>query len=123
MIKGVISANREAVIKLTVYRSDNLPLEIDAAIDTGFNDFLTLRPEQIAEFGLVRRAYIRASLGDGSIISLPIYTVTVLWHDQIRIIDVLETQNEPLIGMSLLYGSHVLLDVIDGGEVNITPLT
>jgi hypothetical protein len=53
---------------------------------------------------------------------LPVYTATVLWHDQPRSVDVLETQNDALIGMSLLYGSRVLLDVVDGGSVDISPL-
>jgi clan AA aspartic protease len=122
MMNGTISANREAVLKLTVYRADGQTQEIDAAIDTGFNDFLTLRPEQIAEFGLNRRAFIRASLGDGSIVSLPVYSAIVLWHGQSRAVDVLETDNDPLIGMALLYGSRLLLDVIDGGAVTISPL-
>jgi clan AA aspartic protease len=122
MRTGSISSNREAVLRLEIHGSSGQVEEIEAAIDTGFNDFLTLRPQQIAALGLAQRAYIRASLADGSIVSLPVYTATVLWHNQSRSIDVLETQNDPLIGMSLLYGSRVTLDVIDGGSVVILPL-
>ncbi len=123
MINGFISANREAVLKLTVFSSAELPKEVDAVIDTGFNEYVTLTPEQISEFGLIRRAYIHASLGDGNFVSLPVYTIDILWHGQLRSVDVLETNNEPLIGLALLYGSRVLLDVVDGGSVAVSPLS
>lgn len=119
---GNISTDREALIDLSVQRTDGVWEEVKTAIDTGFNDFLTLRPEQITEFDLVWRAAIRATLGDGSIVSLPVDAANVLWYDQPRSVDVLETQNDPLIGRSLLYGSRVLLDVVDGGSVDISPL-
>ena len=34
----------------------------------------------------------------------------------------LDADGGPLVGMSLLYGSRVTLDVVDGGPITIEPL-
>ncbi len=58
-----------------------------------------------------------AALADGSRILLDVYRAVVLWDGSERDIDVLAMGSEPLIGMSLLDGSDVRLQVTDGGLV------
>lgn len=65
---------------------------------------------------------MRAVLADGHRVTLRVYAATVLWDGEERDIDVLAIGNEPLVGMSLLEGSDVGLQVIDGGLVTIEPL-
>nr|MBC8228759.1 clan AA aspartic protease [bacterium] len=48
-----------------------------------------------------------------------VYLAKVLWHNQEREVLVLQADGGPLVGMSLLYGSRVTLDVVDGGDVII----
>ena len=50
------------------------------------------------------------------------YRCTVLWYGQLRSIQVVEANSEPLLGMELLLGSRVTLDVRDGGPVIINAL-
>lgn len=64
----------------------------------------------------------RATLGDGSMVVLDLYLATVSWHVQEREVLVLQAEGGALVGMSLLYGSRVVLDVVDGGEVTIATL-
>jgi predicted aspartyl protease len=40
-MKGIISSDREALIKLSIQRTDGQWVEVKVAIDTGFNDYLT----------------------------------------------------------------------------------
>lgn len=122
MITGTISPNREATVNLTAFGPTGNSITFDAVIDTGFDDFVTLQPAQIVTLSLARRATIRAALADGTIVSLPVYSVEIVWHGVRRKVDAIETHNDALIGMSLLYGSRVTLDVIDGGTVMISPL-
>lgn len=42
MIAGVVTANREAVMPVTVRNSQGHDVTVDAVIDTGFTGFLTL---------------------------------------------------------------------------------
>jgi predicted aspartyl protease len=64
----------------------------------------------------------RATLGDGNVVVLDVYLVKVLWHNQEREVLVLQADGGPLVGMSLLYGSRVTLDVVDDGNVTINTL-
>jgi hypothetical protein len=46
----------------------------------------------------------------------------VRWEGQLREGIVLAADGMPLVGMALLSGSRVCLDIIDGGRVTIEPL-
>lgn len=53
---------------------------------------------------------------------LDVYLAKVLWYGQEREVLVLQADGGPLVGMSLLYGSRVMLEVVDNGDVTIDPL-
>ena len=122
MINGRVTVYREAIISLSVKGSEGQSKEIDAVIDTGFNGFLTLPASLIQELGLVWRRRGRAMLADGSESLFDIYEATITWDGRPRRIAVDEVNSDPLIGMSLLYGYELTVQVIDGGRVVINPL-
>lgn len=119
MMTGYLNSEREPILSLHLQGANGHHETINAAIDTGFNDFLTLSPALIAQLSLKQRGFIRAMLGDGSTVSMPVYTVTLWWHGQPREVDVLATDSGSLIGMALLDGSRLLIDVTIGGQVVI----
>jgi clan AA aspartic protease len=102
MILGGVTPEREAVITLRIQASDGTEWEIRAVIDTGFNDYLTLPPALVAELNLPFTAPGRATLADGSTISLNCHRVTVVWGDVLREVIALATDGGPLVGMSML---------------------
>ena len=122
MINGRVTVYREAVISLSVKGPEDQYREIDAVIDTGFNGFLTLPASFIQELGLVWRRRGRAMLADGSESLFDIYEATITWDGRPRRIAVDEVNSDPLIGMSLLYGYELTVQVVDGGRVVINPL-
>ena len=122
MINGHVTVYREAVISLSVEGSEGQSKEIDAVIDTGFNGFLTLPASLVQELGLVWRRRGRAMLADGSESLFDIYEATITWDGRPRRIAVDEVNCDPLIGMSLLYGYELTVQVVDGGRVVINPL-
>lgn len=122
MINGRVTVYREAVISLSVKGPEDQYTEIDAVIDTGFNGFLTLPASLIQELGLVWRRRGRAMLADGSESLFDIYEATITWDGRPRRIAVDEVNCDPLIGMSLLYGYELTVQVVDGGRVVINPL-
>ena len=123
MIIGQISADREAVIPVTILGAGNQATEVEAVIDTGFTDFLTLPPVLTAFLRLTFRESVEFVLGDGSPVQFDTYAAAVLWDDQQKNILVLASEGGPLVGMSLLYGYRVILDVVDGGTVTIEAKT
>ncbi len=122
MITGTVTANREAVIELEVVGSNQREKKVEAVIDTGFNGYLTLPSDLINSLKLQLAGNRRATLGDGNVVVLDVYLAKVLWHGQKQDVLVLQTDGGPLVGMSLLHGSRVTLDVVDGGDVTIDPL-
>lgn len=91
-------------------------------IDTGYNGFLTLPPHLIEQLGFPFLRSSRAILGDGSIIEFDIHEATVVWNDRLRRIPVDAADVSPLLGMGLLYGHHLNIDVIEDGNVLIRSL-
>ena len=122
MITGKINANREAIIELDVIGSNQKREKVEAAIDTGFNGYLTLPNDLINYLKLQLAGSRHVTLGDGNVVVLDMYLTKVLWHGQEREVLTLQADGGPLIGMSLLYGNRVMLDVIDNGDVTIDSL-
>lgn len=58
-------------------------------------------------------------LGDGNPVEFDIHLLSVLWDGQEQHGEALVTNGGVLLGMSLLRGYHLFIDVIDGGEVRI----
>ena len=122
MISGKVSTNREATIELDVSGPDQQRRQAEAVIDTGFNGFLTLPESLISDLKLPMVGNRRATLGDGNIVVLDVYLGTVSWHGREREVLVLQAEGGPLLGMSLLEGNRVTLDVVDDGTVVIDEL-
>jgi clan AA aspartic protease len=123
MMQGIVDQNCEATIRLVVGNLDSQRQMIDAVIDTGFTGFLTLPSSVLADLNL--RAYRREEgiLGDGSTCVFDVYRGLVIWDGELRRIDINESDTEPLVGMSLLYGYRMQLDAIEGGTVTIQALS
>lgn len=118
MITGSVNAHREAVIRLTVSGSQARE-EIEAVVDTGFTGFLTLPPPLIVTLGLPFRRHGRAVLADGSESFFDTHEATVTWDGRPRRIFVDAADTDPLVGMSLLHGHELTVQVVDGGGVFI----
>ena len=121
MMTGKVTALCEATVRLTVTGPDQHWQAVDAVLDTGFNGFLTLPSHMVRALQLSFVGNRRATLADGSIVVLDLYLATVLWHGQEREVLVLQAEGGPIVGMALLYGSRVVLHVVNDGDVLIEP--
>ena len=122
MIIGVVNASHEATIRLVVRGASGQEYEIEAIIDTGFTGFLTLPPALIASLGLAWRGLEQVGLGDGSPQLFDVYAATVIWNGQARTVEIDAADTDPLVGMGLIYGYELRIQVINGGTVTIEVL-
>ena len=120
MITGVVNSVLQAVVRLTV-RGPGGQSDVDAILDTGFNDSLVLPPSVSAALALPLGGYMPAVLADSRPVSLRFVEAVVLWNGQPRDVTALEADGPPLIGMGLLDGHRLTLEVFDGGRVMIEP--
>lgn len=123
MLTGKVNSSLEAVIRIWIRGPEGQALEAEAIIDTGFSGFLSLPQRLVARLGLSFQGRIHGILADGTEGTYQIYEAIVLWHGQPQAIIVSAVENEPLLGMAMLRGSEMALQVIDGGEVAIHELS
>ena len=123
MIIGKVTTNLEAVIELEVGNLNQWE-KIESVIDTGFSGYLALAlpSDLIDRFKLPQIDAQEVILGDGTTVVLEKYLVKVLWYGKERSVSALRADGGPLAGMSLFYGSHMILDVVEDGNVEIDAL-
>lgn len=119
MIQGTVTADREAVIGLTIIDGSGQLHLVDVVIDTGYTGWLTLPPNFIAQWGLPFKRFGRATLADGTEVAFSVYDANVIWDGQLRSIRVDAIEAKPLLGMSLMYGYKLTLEDVDGGAVTL----
>ncbi|MBI3246935.1 MAG: hypothetical protein HYZ50_10570 [Deltaproteobacteria bacterium] len=76
MITGVVTADHQAIITLTLHGSAGQSETTDALLDTGFNGFLTLPLPQIAHLQFPYEGTMRVVLGNGQAVELDIFMGT-----------------------------------------------
>ena len=118
---SVVSDGREANVSLKVIGAgpDHASVNVQVAIDTGFTGHLTLPPNTVRSLSLPERGFVEVELADGGMRTLGVYEARVLWHWRPLRVPVYEADGGPLIGMSLLRGSTLTIEVIPRGEVTI----
>lgn len=122
MITGKVNSNLEGVVRIIVLGPEGRRRRISAVIDTGYNGALTLPLEVIADLGLPWCDTGSVMLGDGSICECDIYAVTAIWNRRSIGIFVEAADTMPLVGMELLHGFELKMNVQKRGQITIKPL-
>ena len=73
----------------------------------------------VRRLGLVRAGSLNFLLANDELARLRTYHSRVYWHDRLLDIEVTETGEIPLIGIRMLRGSRVTMDMLPNGEVVI----
>ena len=122
MIVGSVTSDREAIIRLRVRGPSGVEEEIEAVIDTGFDGCLSVSPALIASLGLAWRRRGRALLAGGTEAVFDIHEGLVIWDGQPRRIAIDSAEMVPLVGMTLLDGYELNIQVRPTGRVEIRVL-
>jgi len=121
MITGVVKS-AEGRVRLEVKGVRGREQEVEAVIDTGYTASLTLPPALIVALGLGWRSLDRGTLADGSECLFDVYEAKVVWDGKVRRVLVDEADTDPLVGMRLLRGYELKMQVRARGKVTITRL-
>jgi clan AA aspartic protease len=120
MIVGIVNADFEPIIPLSICGSDGKVYTQEAIVDTGFNGWLSLPPDLIAELNLKWKRRGRAILGDGTECVFDVYEAVLVWDGNMLTIPIDEADSEPLVGMSLMEGYQLTVQVFEGGHVELS---
>ena len=122
MIVGSVGSGGDAVVRVRVRGPRSTTVEFQTVVDTGFNDWLTLSRTDIEALALPFREEGRYTLADGSETVSRLFAAEVEWFGRWRRVLVVEMDGGPLLGMAMLRGFFLGVEVIDGGRVEIRPL-
>lgn len=119
---GTVNSRHEITVRVPVIDALGQPRDIVAIVDTGYTGDLTLPVAVIGALGMtwVNKAHI--VLGDGQIVEINEYAVTIIWDGARRPIQVQAVEVSPLLGMRLLIGHDLRARIASGGDVEITAI-
>jgi clan AA aspartic protease len=121
MITGVVTSG-EGRVRLIVKGRRGRQHQIEAVIDTGYTEWLSLPSNLIAALGLRWQSLDRALLADGSECLFDVYVGRVIWDGKERRVLIDEANTDPLIGMALLRGYELRMQVRSRGKVTVRRL-
>jgi clan AA aspartic protease len=121
MITGMVKSD-EGRVRLKVKGLRGRGQEVEAVIDTGYTASLTLPPAVVTALGLRWQSMDRFTLADGSECLFDVYMARVHWDGKVRTILVDEADADPLVGMRLLRGHELKMQVRARGQVTIKRL-
>lgn len=122
MIEGEVNARLEAMVRVEVRGPEDSTF-VDAIVDSGFSAALTLPATSIAALKLSRLSEAKGTLADGSVAELGVYAAELSWEGRWRGVLVHAAGDEVLLGMGLLKDHRLTIDVTEGGDVQIAPLS
>ena len=122
MVTGVVNGVLEGVISLPVQDAQGQWHDGAAVVETAFTRWLTLPLAQINSLGLIWKNRVQGMLADGTILYFDVYKATVIWDGRTRTIEVDASEVFPLVGMRLMSGFQLRIDVVVGGAVEIEEL-
>ncbi|AFY38694.1 hypothetical protein Lepto7376_2414 [[Leptolyngbya] sp. PCC 7376] len=116
MMHGLVNINYEAMLRLVI-ETDQQRQSIDAIINTTFKGYLGLPKHMIAMLDL-------PSLPQDSEeeTTETFYRATVIWGNETRSIPITVVSGEPVVGMSLLQGYSLQIQVTQHGLVTVNQI-
>jgi clan AA aspartic protease len=119
MIVGELTPGNDIFIVVTVQNDEGEQQTLDLLLDTGFSGHLALPLTVVHSLGLQQSDWESAMLADGRVTQFPVYEITVLWHDEERLVTALAGEDIALLGVAMLRGSVTTLEFVDSNTVTI----
>ena len=80
MIQGMVLASGEATVRVTIRGIAGRAAQVEAMVDTGFNDEMTLPPRAIEKLGLKFVSASNYTLADGVKSAARVFEGEIEWH-------------------------------------------
>ena len=117
MTHGRVNQSLEPVITIEVLDHRDVAHEIDFILDAGFSGYMSLPPDTVRRLGLARSGQREVVVADGSRHTVDVYAANTSVNRKSRVAIALQLNAPPLVGMRLLAGCTLSIDVSVGGSV------
>ncbi len=108
-------------LRLTVLGA-GVQVDIEFIVDTGFEGDLALPTYLADQLGDSPVGTRRRLLANGAMIRCPFYEASTEWDGELRDVEVVVLEGNPLLGTALLDGYLLEAEITEGGGVEIEPL-
>ena len=115
-------ASLQTVAEVFVYGQSNTRARVQAVVDTGFTQHLTLPVGAITTLNLEFAFKEMLTMANDEPINTDAYTASIDWGGRKRQVEIHATEGDPLIGMAMLRDHDLHVRVVPDGPVNIDPL-
>ncbi len=116
-------ANLQPVAEVFVYGQSNTRARVQAVVDTGFTQHLTLPVNAITTLNLEFAFKEKLTMANDEPINIDVYTASIDWDGRTRQVEVHSAEGDPLIGMAMLRDHDLHIRAIPDGSVSIEPLS
>lgn len=121
MIVGKFVENK-IILPVSFVLAGEMVFSVGFVVDTGFNGYLTLPVGAVGAMNLPLFSTTAAILADGTQSLIPTHVATIRWHGQELLVPVLAMGSKPLLGVSLLDQSRLVVEFIEDGAVELEKL-
>ena len=122
MMRGEVTAYREAIVELAVAGPTGARANVRAIVDTGFTEFLSLPRALIESLELPHLRTDEVVLADSARARTDVYECVVVWDGRERVVRAYCLEGAPLLGMGLLHEHLLTIEVVEAGAVAVHPL-
>lgn len=122
MFRGRVSPLLEPLVPLEVLDTGRQIHTIEAILDTGFDGSLCLPGQVIRRIGYPLYDDFASTLANSQEVILSGYEGQIMWHGRRRTVLVLESEDQALLGMNLLWRNQILIGAYANGPVTIEEL-
>lgn len=122
MILGDVTEDCEIVLGLEGIAKSGTRVPFKAVLDTGFNGYLTVPTDLLAELDAQQVGSRRVELGDGQQVDLDVYLTRVEWLGKEKEVLALAANTMPLVGIRLVWNCRLSAELVDHGTVEIEPI-
>ena len=122
MTSGNVVGTRKPLVPLTILDGSGSPQTLRVVLDTGFNGQVSLPERYVRQLGIRINRHIVGQPATGETIRIPAGRATVIWQGRRRLVEVLQLDSDPLLGMEFLWHHRITIDATTNGPVTITPL-
>ncbi len=103
-----------------LFGDSGVPARLETDIDTGFSGLMTLPVTTVEQMDLQKVGEARAFLADGIEREYDLHKVDVDWFGELRPIEALCMGRFPLLGMAMMEGLDLHVQVGDRGQITLT---
>lgn len=120
MIVGKVNSTRQATIPISIIGPGGIVEEVNIIVDTGFSGSITLPLSVITRLQLQFESTEIFIVADNQNVNFDLYSgARLMWDGLEREILVVQTEDDPLMGMAVLENHTLFVDVRENGIVRI----